>query len=317
VGWPGRNGGGVPPGFPGSGGSSRPPRRVRPAEPPEAPAPKPPIRTEPPGRSGLSSDLKQPRSDSEEPTSDRPERKARLRQATHASVTRLATRWPGQGGPGAPVGFPGMTSTERRDVDGDGSRAGASDGDVEPDGLAADEPKTIVIRTNPLFRRSAAERAALRAELDDRSGRHHRLRRLREVAGRGPRKFNSLVAAVYAALGDPLVNVSEDVRARRAAQVRRAGTLAASAAVVVVLVYAIFPVRTYLDQRSSTQSREEELDVLSEANNQMSERAEELREQETVEEIARRDYSLIFPGEEPYAVLPAPTESTTTTTTAP
>jgi cell division protein FtsB len=80
-----------------------------------------------------------------------------------------------------------------------------------------------------------------------------------------------------------------------------------------VMVYAIFPVRTYLDQRSSTQSREEELDVLSDANDRLAERAEELRDQETVEEIARRDYGLIFPGEEPYAVLPAPESSTTTT----
>jgi cell division protein FtsB len=295
--WPGRNGGGVPPGFPGSGGNDgrRPPKRAQPVEPPD--------------RSEESTSEATP--DVELPTSDQPERKARLRQATHASVTRLATRWPGQGGPGAPVGFPGLVSTER----GDGSRSSDDDASPADADADADEPKTIVISTNPLFRRSAAERAALRAELDERSGGHRRLRRLREVAGRAPRRFNSLVAAVYAALGDPLVNASEDVRARRSAQVRRAGTLAASAAVVVVLVYAIFPVRTYLDQRSSTQSREEELDVLSDANQQMSERAEELREQETVEEIARRDYGLIFPGEEPYAVLPAPTGSTTTTTT--
>jgi cell division protein FtsB len=91
--------------------------------------------------------------------------------------------------------------------------------------------------------------------------------------------------------------------------------VAASAALALLLFYAIFPVRTILDQRSATGRSLEEREVLREANERLAERAEQLRDPEVVEEIARRDYGLVYPGEEPYAVLPPPVGTTSTTPT--
>jgi cell division protein FtsB len=129
-----------------------------------------------------------------------------------------------------------------------------------------------------------------------------------------------VVSAVYAALADPLVGADETAREQRAAQVRRAGTVTATVALGAVLIYAIFPVRTYLDQRAATQRARERIEVISQENERLAERAEELRDPETVEEIARRDYGLVLPNEESYGVLPPPAATTTTaptTTTVP
>jgi len=88
-----------------------------------------------------------------------------------------------------------------------------------------------------------------------------------------------------------------------------------------VFVYSIFPVRTYLDQRAATQRARERLEIISQENERLADQAEELRDPETVEEIARRDYGLVLPGEESYGVLPPPEDTTTTapttTTTVP
>jgi cell division protein FtsB len=132
-----------------------------------------------------------------------------------------------------------------------------------------------------------------------------------------PRSLQKVAMAVYAALADPIVNADPEARERRTAQARRLGLLAGSAALAVVLIYAIFPVRTYLEQRAATQRARERIDKLSEANAELEQRKEQLRDDETVEEIARRDYLLVFPGEESYGLLPPPVPPTTTTTTPP
>ncbi|HEV7760002.1 MAG TPA: septum formation initiator family protein [Acidimicrobiales bacterium] len=129
------------------------------------------------------------------------------------------------------------------------------------------------------------------------------------------RSLQKVATAVYAALADPIVNADPEAREHRAAQVRRFGLLAGSAALAVVLIYAIFPVRTYLEQRSATQRARERIDKLSEANAELEQRKEQLSDDETVEEIARREYQLVFPGEESYGLLPPPVAPTTTTTT--
>ncbi len=139
---------------------------------------------------------------------------------------------------------------------------------------------------------------------------------------RGPpgiRHLGAVVAAVYAALSDPVAASDEAAREQRAAQVRRAGMIAACGALAAVLIYSIFPVGLYLDQRVASDRARERLEVISEENDRLAERADELRDPETVEEIARRDYGLVLPGEEPYGVLPPPAETTTTapTTTLP
>jgi hypothetical protein len=78
------------------------------------------------------------------------------------------------------------------------------------------------------------------------------------------------------------------------------------AALCAVLAFAVFPTSTYLDQRADTSEAEERLAVLRAQNEAYEDRIEALQEQEEVERLAREQYNLVFPGEEAYAVLPAP-----------
>ena len=78
------------------------------------------------------------------------------------------------------------------------------------------------------------------------------------------------------------------------------------AALCAVLAFAVFPTSTYLDQRADTTEAEERLAVLRAQNEAYEERIERLKEQEEIERLAREQYNLVFPGEEAYAVLPAP-----------
>jgi hypothetical protein len=68
----------------------------------------------------------------------------------------------------------------------------------------------------------------------------------------------------------------------------------------------VFPTSTYLDQRSDTAEAEERLAVLREQNDAYEEQAERLQTPEEIERLAREQYNLVRPGEEAYAVLPAP-----------
>jgi hypothetical protein len=106
-----------------------------------------------------------------------------------------------------------------------------------------------------------------------------------------------------------------DAREARNAKLRRAGTRVGSVAVAGVLIYAVFPVRTYLDQRAATRRAQEQIEVISEQNARLEEQVGRLDTDEEVERIAREQYGLVRPGEEPYGMLPAPQATTTTTTT--
>ncbi|HKH07080.1 MAG TPA: septum formation initiator family protein, partial [Acidimicrobiales bacterium] len=107
-----------------------------------------------------------------------------------------------------------------------------------------------------------------------------------------------------------------DAREARNAKLRRAGTRVGSVAVAGVLIYAVFPVRTYLDQRAATRRAQEQIEVISEQNARLEEQVGRLDTDEEVERIAREQYGLVRPGEEPYGLLPVP-QATTTTTTPP
>ena len=73
-----------------------------------------------------------------------------------------------------------------------------------------------------------------------------------------------------------------------------------------LLAFAVFPTSTFLDQRADTTEAEERLDVLRTQNEAYEERVERLETVEETERLAREQYNLVFPGEEAYAVLPAP-----------
>ena len=72
-----------------------------------------------------------------------------------------------------------------------------------------------------------------------------------------------------------------------------------------VLIYAVFPVRTYLDQRAATRRAHEQIAVISELNERLEDQVGGLGTPDEVERIAREDYGMVRPGEEPYSHPPA------------
>jgi cell division protein FtsB len=80
----------------------------------------------------------------------------------------------------------------------------------------------------------------------------------------------------------------------------------AAAVISVVLAFAVFPTRTFLDQRHQLASAEERIRLLDAENKRLESRVQKLHTDSEVERLAREQYSLVRPGEEAYAVLPAP-----------
>lgn len=89
--------------------------------------------------------------------------------------------------------------------------------------------------------------------------------------------------------------------------VRRFLVVMASAFVVaVILAVAVFPTRTYLEQRRELAATEQRIELLAAENKRLEARVRKLHTDAEIERIAREQYSLVRPGEEAYAVLPAP-----------
>lgn len=255
----------------------------------------------------------------------------------HPAASLLAAAWPGQSESSVPADFPGrpgggkIVFTPPADpvlagVDPEVGevvlRAIESDPDPDPAPSPADAIEVEVEDTQapavvlPTKRRTtrderqqeAQAKVAARAKAD---------RKRRPSPIRPPKRFNDVVAAVYAALADPLAADTAEAREERAARVREVGLLAASTALVAVLIYGIFPVRTFLDQRASTSEAEERLEKLSEHNERLERQAEKLLDDDEVEMRAREDYGWVYPGDELYGVTPPPAAPTTSTTTEP
>ena len=72
------------------------------------------------------------------------------------------------------------------------------------------------------------------------------------------------------------------------------------------LVYFIFPTTTWLDQRAEAAEVQVDLDLMLDEQNLLRIEIARMRTDDEVERIARRDFNFVFPGEEAYAVLPAP-----------
>ena len=77
------------------------------------------------------------------------------------------------------------------------------------------------------------------------------------------------------------------------------------AVVVVILIWAIQPIRLWLDQREELSTKQQELINIESSNSALEQRAEALQTPEQIELIARQNFGLIREGEEAYAVLPA------------
>jgi len=80
----------------------------------------------------------------------------------------------------------------------------------------------------------------------------------------------------------------------------------AAVATIAALAVYVFPTRTWLDQRAALGETGAELTELRAERAALEERVAELDDDDRIEEIARSQYGLVKPGEEAYAVLPAP-----------
>ena len=77
-------------------------------------------------------------------------------------------------------------------------------------------------------------------------------------------------------------------------------------ALVVVLFVGVFPTRSYLAQRSATDTAEEQLAFLQAESDVLEARVRKLQNEDEIERLAREQYNLVRPGEEAYAILPGP-----------
>ena len=73
-----------------------------------------------------------------------------------------------------------------------------------------------------------------------------------------------------------------------------------------ITLLAVFPARTYLAQRNNLAAADDRVTVLSRENKELSERVARLHNDTEIERLAREQYDLVKPGEEAYAILPAP-----------
>src|SRR4051812_12469002 len=78
---------------------------------------------------------------------------------------------------------------------------------------------------------------------------------------------------------------------------------------VGLLFLAVFPTRTYLAQRRDRAAAEAQLQLLSRQNRALEQRARLLHTDAEIERLAREQYNLVLPGEEAYAILPAPSRT--------
>jgi cell division protein FtsB len=76
--------------------------------------------------------------------------------------------------------------------------------------------------------------------------------------------------------------------------------------IVGFLFIGIFPVRAIIDQRAEIAAAEADLAEVEAANDALEERIDALGTDAEIERIAREQHNLGRPGEEVYAILPAP-----------
>lgn len=86
---------------------------------------------------------------------------------------------------------------------------------------------------------------------------------------------------------------------------RTIGLLAAAGATLAVLVLVVFPTRSYLTERGNLNSTSHQLQSLNAQNRQLSAQIGRLNTDSEIERLARKDYGLVKPGEEAYAILPS------------
>ena len=96
----------------------------------------------------------------------------------------------------------------------------------------------------------------------------------------------------------------EKVRARR----RVLGGLVVTVLLVAVLLFAVFPTRTWLAQRKETSAAQQELQELQAKLATTSAMKKKLTTDEYIEQQAKEQLNMVNPGEEAYNILPAATD---------
>lgn len=98
-------------------------------------------------------------------------------------------------------------------------------------------------------------------------------------------------------------------RSRRTVRFVWGGVIAT--VLVVVLVLFVFPTRTLLDQRHQLSVAAAHLKLLDQQNAALSKQVDQLHTDAEIERLAREQYHLVRPGEQAFAILPAPSPTTT------
>lgn len=96
----------------------------------------------------------------------------------------------------------------------------------------------------------------------------------------------------------------EKVRARR----RALAGLVVTVLLVAVLLFAVFPTRTWLAQRKDTAAAQAELRDLQEKRATTRSMKAKLETDEYIEQQAKEQLNMVNPGEEAYNILPAATD---------
>jgi cell division protein FtsL len=68
----------------------------------------------------------------------------------------------------------------------------------------------------------------------------------------------------------------------------------------------VFPARTYLAQKQDIAGQEQTIAVLKAENTKLAAESTALRDDSTIEQIARAEYGLVMPGQQAFMVLPSP-----------
>jgi cell division protein FtsB len=91
----------------------------------------------------------------------------------------------------------------------------------------------------------------------------------------------------------------------------------ASLVLIGALFLFVFPTTAVLDQRGQLSDAEKRLSVLKEQTKRLDEASKRVKSDAEIERLARDRFNMVKPGEQAWAVVPAPTTTTTTPPPAP
>jgi cell division protein FtsB len=94
------------------------------------------------------------------------------------------------------------------------------------------------------------------------------------------------------------------IKARR----RAVAGLVVTVLLVAVLLFAVFPTRTWMAQRREAAAAQQELDQIRAERARVHQAKKQLETDEYIKQQAKEQLNMVNPGEEAYNILPAPTE---------